>query len=121
MYNTDGANANNRRPFYQSGYNSENGYGYSIFNAWTSTKNYSSVSHSGQSGWTWYEVRDSHTSFAESGGSYYWYRFDYYVSNYTDYYKMFQYQKVEEKETTTEIANGGSISNVQKWVQYREK
>lgn len=121
MYNTDGANANNRRPFYQSGYNSENGYGYSIFNAWTSTKNYSSVSHSGQSGWTWYEVRDSHTSYAESGGSYYWYRFDYYVSNYTDYYKMFQYQKVEEKETTTEIANGGSISNVQKWVQYREK
>lgn len=121
MYDTNGANAYNRRPFYQRGYNSENGYGYYNFYAWTSTTNYGSVSHSGQSGWTWYEVKDSHTSNAESGGSYYWYRFDYYTSYYTDYYKMFQYQKVENKESFTEVRNGGSISNVQEWVQYRAK
>ena len=53
--------------------------------------------------------------------SWYWYRFDYYTSYYTDYYKMFQYQKVENKESFTEVTEGGSISNVQEWVQYRAK
>ena len=48
-------------------------------------------------------------------------RFDYYTSYYTDYYKMFQYQKVENKESDTEIIEGGAISNVQEWVQYRER
>lgn len=48
-------------------------------------------------------------------------RFDYYTSYYTDYYKMFQYQKVENKESFTEVTEGGSISNVQEWVQYRAK
>ena len=48
-------------------------------------------------------------------------RFDYYTSYYTDYYKMFQYQKVENKESFIEVTEGGSISNVQEWVQYRAK
>jgi len=49
------------------------------------------------------------------------FRFDYYTSYYTDYQMYFEYKKVESKESTTEIAAGGNISDVQKWVQYREK
>lgn len=122
MYDCGGAAAYDRRPYHRSGKISEEGEAnYYSFQAWTSTTNYGAVSHSGQSGWTWYMVKDSHTSHAESGGSWYWYRFDYYTSYYTDYYKMFQYQKIEDKESYTEVNEGGSISNVQEWVQYRAK
>ena len=48
-------------------------------------------------------------------------RFDYYTSTYTDYYKMYEFKKVEDKESKTEITPSATISNVQKWVQYREK
>ncbi|MGN0610496.1 MAG: PASTA domain-containing protein [Ruminiclostridium sp.] len=49
-------------------------------------------------------------------------RFDYYTSTYTDYQKIFQYKKVTTGlESTTEISNGGAISNVQKYVKYRKK
>ena len=48
-------------------------------------------------------------------------RFDYYTSYYTDYYKMFQYRKVENLESNTEVVASDTISNVQKWVQYRAK
>ena len=49
------------------------------------------------------------------------FRFDYYVSNYVDYYKMFKYQKVENLESTTQVAASDTISNVVEWVQYRAK
>lgn len=48
-------------------------------------------------------------------------RFDYYTSTYTDYYKMFQYEKFENKESTTQVTASNTISNVQKWVRYRAK
>ena len=52
----------------------------------------------------------------------YFYRFDYYTSTYTDYYKVFQYQKVTTGlEASTQVTAGGEISNVQQWVRYREK
>ncbi|MBQ8910443.1 MAG: hypothetical protein IJY91_05320 [Oscillospiraceae bacterium] len=49
------------------------------------------------------------------------FRFSYYVSNYVDYYKMFQYQKVEQLESETQIEASDTVSNVQEWVQYRAK
>ena len=50
------------------------------------------------------------------------FRFNYYKSIYTDYTKTYQYQKVSTGvESTTEVAAGGGISNVQHYVQYREK
>ncbi len=49
------------------------------------------------------------------------FRFTYRVSSYVDYYKMFQYKKVENLESSTPITASGSISNVQEWVLYREK
>lgn len=48
-------------------------------------------------------------------------RFNYYTSTYTDYYKMFQYQKVEQLESATEISESDTVSNVQHWVRYRAK
>lgn len=49
------------------------------------------------------------------------FRFDYYTSTYTDYYKMFQYYKIDAKESSSAVTSGGLISNVQHWVQYRAK
>ena len=34
---------------------------------------------------------------------------------------MFQYQKIENKESITEVVASDTISNVQEWVQYRAK
>lgn len=47
------------------------------------------------------------------------FRFDYYTSSYTDYYKMFQYYRIDSKESSSAVSAGGMISNVQHWVQYR--
>lgn len=49
------------------------------------------------------------------------FRFDYYTSTYTDYYKMFQYYRIDGKESGSPVSAGGLISNVRHWVQYREK
>ena len=48
-------------------------------------------------------------------------RFDYYTSSYTDYYKMFRYYKIESKESNSAVSADELISNVQHWIQYREK
>ena len=49
------------------------------------------------------------------------FRFDYYVSSYVDYYKLFTYSKTEAKESTSQVTASSTISNVQEWVQYRAK
>lgn len=53
------------------------------------------------------------------------FRFDYYTSYYTDYYKMFQYRKVENLESSSKItassSGGVTVSNVQRLVRYRAK
>lgn len=49
------------------------------------------------------------------------FRFDYYLSYYTDYYKMFQYYKLEQKESSSVVVETDLVSNVQHWVKYREK
>ena len=67
-----------------------------------------------------YIVNDR-TSWDDCQGAKRWFRFDYYTCYYTDYYKMFQYKKEENKESTTKVTASDSITNVQEWVQYREK
>ncbi len=50
------------------------------------------------------------------------FRFDAYTSYYTDYEKIFQYRKVTKGlESMTEVTNGGKISDVVKYVKYKEK
>ena len=126
MYDCGGANAGNRIICAYKGLeNKHTGYNYKYFGAFTSTTNYVYQGTSGvgsaTSGMGVYKVTDR-TSYASSQGSYRWYRFDYYTSTYTDYQRIYQYQKVTAgNESTTQVTNGGEISNVQHYVRYREK
>ena len=61
------------------------------------------------------------TSNAESQGSYYWFRFDYRVCDYTDYYKLFHYYKKESKESSSNPSGNANVSDVVEWVQFRRK
>ena len=125
MYDCGGANGiSNRAIYHKYGYGPYNGFLYKYFYAFTSTKgNYSSDNlYCNSQGITNYIVNDQYTSASQSGGATRWFRFDYYTSRYTDYQKIYQYQKVTDGlESSTSISNGGEISNVQKYVQYRPK
>ena len=116
MYDCGGAKAYDR--LINHGYTGKWHY----FGAFTSTKGYEKTQASACTNrdCTTYYVSDR-KSHADTQGSYYWLRFDYYNCNYTDYYKLFEYKKVEEKESLTQVNASDTISNVQKWVQYREK
>ncbi len=122
MYDCGGGAASSswRNIYYQKG---TRYYGYKYFGAFTSTNgNYSSdKSYCCGLNITNYIVPER-TSFASCQGATRWFRFDYYTSHYTDYYKMFQYRKVEEGlESATQIVASDTISNVQNLVQYRPK
>ena len=56
-----------------------------------------------------------------AGGSYWWYRIPTYTTAYTDYRKLFYWQKVEKKESTTQVTAGSGISSITEYVQYRPK
>ena len=60
------------------------------------------------------------SSFDQCQGCTRWFRFDYYVSRYTEYYRMFKYYRDENKESTS-YPSGNDISNIVEWVKYREK
>ena len=122
MYNCGGGAGTSQRPILNKYGTGVDGYLYQYFGAFTSTNgNYtSSTYYCNNLGITNYVIPER-TAYADCQGSTRWFRFDYYVSDYTDYYKMFQYQKVENKESTTEVSASSTISNVQKWVQYRAK
>ncbi len=127
MYDCGGANAYNRSILYYEGTGTKSltndNYGYHNFGAFLSTTNFTGQTNANwaqnDTYYAWYKVTDR-TSYADTQGSYWFYRFDYYTCNYTDYYKMFQYQKVENLESTTQ-PSGSGISNVQEWVLYRAK
>ena len=55
------------------------------------------------------------------GDSYWWNRFEVYKQTYTEYQKLYSFTKKTNRESATEITPSSSISNVQKWVQYRAK
>lgn len=92
---------------------------YTLFGAFQSTTNYSVSLTNSLCGETIWKVTDR-TSFADTQGSYWWFRFEYYTSTYTDYVKTYD-TKTTNKESTTEITAGGNISNVQKYVKYIPK
>lgn len=90
MYDTS-ANAGDRVIYYKEGSyaytSSMDPFGYHDFGAFTSTKDYTrTTSNRNQPtpDYYWYKVSDK-TSNADTQGSYYWYRFEYYVCKYTDY------------------------------------
>lgn len=100
-------------------------YNYSIFNYAISTVDcpiapntgycYNDITCAG------YDCYDILGSWRVNDGQRRFYRFDYYVANYIDYYKMFKYYKTEAKESPTVVTATDMISDVQAWVQYRAK
>lgn len=125
MYDCGGANGSSTRAIYHKyGYGPDNGFLYQYFYAFASTNgNYSYDKYYCNSQvLTNYIVSDQKTSNAECGGATRWFRFDYYTSSYVDYQKVYQYQKVTTgNESTTQVTDGGEISNVQHYVRYRAK
>ena len=125
MYDCGQANAGERTIYDHKGTASYNNFYYKYFGAFTSSSGYMKTSSSanyscGSYGYSTY-YGTGRTSYASSQGTKYWYRFDYYTSNYVDYYKMFQYYKIESKESQTVVTESDLISNVQNWVQYRPR
>ena len=125
MYDCGGANGSSTRAIYHKyGYGPDTGLLYKYFYAFASTNgNYSyDKYYCNSQGLTNYIVSDQKTSNAECGGATRWFRFDYYTSSYVDYQKVYQYQKVTTgNESTTQVTDGGEISNVQHYVRYRAK
>lgn len=124
MYNTSSSSAGYRVIYYQKGNYSLNNYAYKYFGAFKSTTDYTanSTGNSDQTNpyYTWYKATDR-VSFADSQGSWWWYRFNYRTCSYTDYYKMFKYYKIESKESATLVTATDLISNVKHLVKYRAK
>ncbi|MBQ4565274.1 MAG: InlB B-repeat-containing protein [Oscillospiraceae bacterium] len=123
MYDTNYANGTTTRAIWnQYGYGPTEGYLYKFFGAFDSTTDYPSggTGYSNNSGMTNYIVNDR-TSWDDCQGAKRWFRFNYYTCYYTDYYKMFQYKKVESKESATNPTGQSGVSDVVEWVQYREK
>lgn len=122
MYDCNNASAYSRAIYNQYGYGPVNGYLYKYFGAFTSSASYSATSgYCNNLGLTVY-YNTGRTSYADSQGSYYWFRFNYYTTTYTDYVKIFTYEKITTgKESATEVKESDSISDVQVYVQYRKK
>lgn len=55
------------------------------------------------------------------GDSYWYYRCVVYKQDYVEYQKLYSYEKQTEHESSEEVSETGSVSNVQQWVQYRAK
>lgn len=128
MYDCGGGNGTSGRAIYnKKGYGPDNGFYYKYFGAFTSTKgSYSSDLYYCNSQNIRNYIVPERTSYASCQGALRWFRFDYYTSTYTDYYKLSHFEKVEElessekvTETTTEITDGKIvINNVQEMVKY---
>lgn len=124
MYDTSAAGTATRAIYNKYGYGPDNGFLYKYFYAFTSTKgDYASdMFYCNSQGIRNYIVSDQKTSNAECGGATRWFRFDYYTSSYIDYEKVYQYQNVTTGiESSTQVSEGGEISNVQHYIKYREK
>lgn len=130
MYNTAADGTATRAIYDRYGTGPDNGYLYQYFFAFTHWKGdyQSDLYYCNSRSIRNYIVNDTHTSNAECGGATRWFRFDYYTSSYTDYQKIYKYQKITNGlESSTAVNNGtdpstgGQISNVTKYVKYRAK
>ncbi|MCL2151993.1 MAG: InlB B-repeat-containing protein [Oscillospiraceae bacterium] len=122
MYDCGGANAYDRVIAAKSG-TGYSGFNYRYFIASISYTNYAS-SYSANMG-TFYTITNMWQSYNESLGSRYWYRIDRNNSIYTDYKKLFTYQKIQNNLESYAIPKASSseevVSNIQEFIRYREK
>ena len=122
--NTTGRPISNRSGYWDTYGNSGSGFYYKYFYALTSSVDcpyldkYYCCSQSLPS----YNCHNILPSDKTNIGTPRFFRFDYYTSTYTDYEKVYRYQKITQNiESETKVTAGGEISYVQEWVQYREK
>lgn len=123
MYDCGGAGAYTRAIWNRSGYCSVNTYGYRYFGAFDSATNYDVQGYNqycNNCGMTTYKVTDRPSN-ADSQGSYFWFRFDYYTSTYNDYYKLFHYYREDSRESYSQPYQSSTVYNITEWVQYRAK
>lgn len=123
MYSVN-ANAYDRAIFYKKATGSStltgNNYAYKYFGAFESSKAYPQMAANTNWGqddtyYLWYKVSDR-TSYADSQGSYYWYRTQIKKTSYTDYVKQFTYSRTIT--TTTQPTASSTVSNIKKYVRY---
>ena len=123
MFDCGGANAYDRAIHKRQGYDDTGCYYYRYFGAFDSRESYTEMGYNlycNRCGMTTY-YNTGRTSYAESQGSRYWFRFDYYTSKYEDYYKLFHYYKEDQKESTGKPTASPTVYNIVEWVQYRSK
>ena len=122
MYDCGGANAYNRCIYYRYGNGGSDcankNWVYKYFGAFMSNTSFGKVENGyGQTGiYQWYKVTDR-KSYADTQGSYYFYRLNYYTSAYTDYTKYYDYYR-DLQYQPTDPGNGSNISNKVEYVQY---
>ncbi len=123
MYDTDHANGHSERAIDNcKGTGQKYDFYYKYFGAFTSTKGgYKSDTDYCQGKGILNYIIPEKTSWNECQGATRWFRFDYNLSTYTDYQKIYKYKKVENLESSTLVSPSDSISNVQRWVKYRER
>jgi hypothetical protein len=86
---------------------------FSKFMAFADSNSYSHTDRNGNT--------DSSVYYSDRGVgtvSWWWFRIDLKKSTYTDEAKCYNYEKVEHKESNTEVTQTDSIKNVQEWVRY---
>ena len=123
MFDCGGANAYDRAIHKRQGYDDTGCYYYRYFGAFDSTQSYTEMGYNlycNRCGMTTY-YNTGRTSYTDSQGSKYWFRFDYYTSTYNDYYKLFHYYKEDYRETTNKPSQSSTVYNIVEWVQYRSK
>lgn len=132
MYDCGGygvSSQTDRAIYYQKGQSSSaatgSSYNYQFFGAFTSTKNYTALNgqnwNQGSGIYKWYVVDvGDRSSYADTQGTRYWYRFDYYRSTYTDYTKYYKYYRDIDYQVS-DPGDGENISNKVMYVKYRLK
>ncbi len=125
MYNVGYANVTNRSisSKYGSYFNGTATYSYQYFSAFKSSVNCPYLDNlyccsQNVASYNCANVIPNDVKNALGSGTPRYFRFDYWTSYYTDYQKYYNYQKITNGESSTEVVNGGQISNAQKWVQY---
>lgn len=97
------------------------GYAYQYFDAFLSDvdcpylDNYYCCSRN-QASYNCVEVMPNKSSVGTGTPRYF--RFEYYISTYTDYEKVYKYSRTTTKESSNEITEDSGFSNVQVWVRY---
>ena len=123
MYDCGGGNGTSGRAILDYyGYGPDNGFLYKYFGAFDSTNgNYNSDTGYCNSRNLRNYIIPGRTSYNDCQGATRWFRFDYYKSTYTDYYKLFHYYKEDALESTTQPIESATVYNIVEWVQYIPK